>query len=145
MGVVTVVDLVFTYSLDLGSLGLGLLGFLKDGDGDDGRRRAAPLSSSSSSGAPPSESWISPLHVGDVHWFSASAQLSNSSRGGWALLRAMSVPVALHLLAIAQQTLHRTPQQQPHQSSSGDEEEAAALRARRPPRNRPQTSRNLPV
>ena len=109
-GMISALELVFVYALELGSLGIGGMQATAVGDrnstvdggwavsADQPRFRGA--SNGQSSGVIRLGLGLS---VADLRWFSASAELDTTSRSVWELMAAMRAPLALHLLAIAQQ------------------------------------------
>ena len=90
VGLLSALDILFIYSLDLGSLGLGL------------HAQAHPTNSTPAA----DESDYYTRHAPNVRWLSSAADLAADSRGVWQLANAMRAAVALHLLAVAQQVLH---------------------------------------
>jgi hypothetical protein len=127
-GLLSATDLLFSYGVDLGSVGAGAraaLGGVNGGvnsgvNGGVNGTAAAPgglgngwsVGSPSpiplrDDGTPPARAaddggWLG-IGPADFIWFSASAQPGASSRGAWGLAAATRAPLALHALAIAQQ------------------------------------------
>lgn len=121
-GVLSAAELLFAYSIDLGSVGAGAraaVGAVIGGVNGSAAEPTGPggLEGGWSGGSPSTVpvggggmpragaadgAWLG-IGAADLIWFAASAEPGASSRGAWDLCSAMRAPLALHALAIAQQ------------------------------------------